>query len=63
MSKKPDKLVPDFAEKPVTYLDVEDEVQHFCDVCGGECFILGTLGNRTHYRCRNCGMDSSQKDG
>ena len=30
-----------------------------CGTCGGELVYLGTLGNREHYRCRNCGMDVS----
>ena len=30
-----------------------------CATCGGSLAFLGTLGNREHYRCRNCGMDCS----
>lgn len=30
-----------------------------CPMCGGEVTEMGSLGNRTHYRCRDCGMDSS----
>jgi hypothetical protein len=30
-----------------------------CMVCGGPRYLLGSLGNRRHYRCRNCGMGSS----
>ena len=26
-----------------------------CSQCGGPLVELGTLGNLTHYRCRNCG--------
>ena len=34
-----------------------------CPICGGPSTMLGQLGNRVHYRCRNCGMDhSSQYD-
>jgi hypothetical protein len=32
-----------------------------CGLCGGELILLGTLGNRRHYRCRACGMDWSRK--
>jgi hypothetical protein len=37
-----------------------DEIEEpsSCSVCGGESQVLGQLGNVTHYRCRNCGMDS-----
>jgi hypothetical protein len=30
-----------------------------CDLCGGELFDLGRLGNRQHQRCRNCGAEGS----
>lgn len=30
-----------------------------CPACDGELMQLGTLGNRTHYRCRSCGLDMS----
>jgi transposase-like protein len=30
-----------------------------CPVCDGEGIELGTLGNLTHYRCRDCGMTFS----
>lgn len=32
-----------------------------CPVCGGSGHVLGVLRSRTHYRCRNCGMDFSQE--
>lgn len=32
-----------------------------CPVCGGPGLLLGQLGNRVHYRCRNCGMDFSER--
>lgn len=33
-----------------------------CPWCGARHFsILGTLGERVHYRCRNCGADSSSR--
>jgi len=30
-----------------------------CVVCDGELTELGTLGNRLHLRCRQCGSDQS----
>lgn len=27
-----------------------------CPVCGGPATPLGVLGNRAHFRCRDCGM-------
>jgi len=30
-----------------------------CGNCQGPLTLLGKLGNLTHYRCRNCGMDTS----
>jgi tRNA(Ile2) C34 agmatinyltransferase TiaS len=32
-----------------------------CKVCGGVLEILGKLGRLTWYRCRNCGMEFSEK--
>lgn len=32
----------------------------YCSACGGELVTLGILGNRAHYRCRNCGWQQSQ---
>lgn len=32
-----------------------------CPCCGGELIELGTLGRRTHYRCRDCGAHSSEE--
>ena len=32
-----------------------------CDVCGGPRQFLGELGDLRHYRCRNCGLDSSEE--
>lgn len=31
----------------------------WCRVCGGELSVLGQLGQRTHFRCRDCGLDQS----
>jgi len=33
---------------------------HECPACGGDAFPLGTLGRVKHYRCRQCGIDSSK---
>lgn len=33
-----------------------------CSACGGMLIPLGALGNRTHYRCRACGLESSRVD-
>ena len=30
-----------------------------CEFCGGPPTIIGRLGLRTWFRCRNCGMDYS----
>lgn len=30
-----------------------------CSVCSGHLKPLGRLGNRRHYRCSDCGMESS----
>ena len=30
-----------------------------CEVCGGPLVVLGTLGTRDWFRCRNCGADQS----
>lgn len=38
----------------------DDGEEHRCSQCGGPLTELGTLGKRKHYRCRNCGMDSSK---
>lgn len=37
-----------------------DEPSNPCPGCGGkEATLLGTLGRRTHLRCRDCGLDRS----
>lgn len=33
-----------------------------CGLCGGDLQPLGQLGSMTHYRCRHCGADFSQKE-
>lgn len=32
-----------------------------CDACGGPMYLLGTLGNLDHWRCRNCGAVADEK--
>jgi len=34
-----------------------------CKVCGGALTLLGALGSLFHYRCRDCGMEQSSKEG
>jgi hypothetical protein len=31
----------------------------FCEICGGTLNKLGILGNREHYNCQQCGMETS----
>lgn len=40
--------------------DIEDE-DNECFLCSGSLVVLGTLGNRLHFRCRNCGMEQSRR--
>ena len=30
-----------------------------CILCGGEMSLMGSLGRRKHYRCKNCGIEQS----
>ena len=32
-----------------------------CSFCGGPGILLGSLGSREHFRCRNCGTEWSAK--
>lgn len=41
--------------------DEEEPVE--CPACGGPSGLMGMLGNRRHYNCRNCGAWSSSNDG
>ena len=38
----------------------EDLISSTCIYCGGTREFLGTLGTLRHYRCRNCGLGTSQ---
>ena len=31
----------------------------FCEICNGTLNLLGILGDRVHFNCRNCGMEES----
>ena len=31
----------------------------FCEICGGTLNKLGIFGNREHYNCQQCGMETS----
>jgi hypothetical protein len=50
-----------------SFVDIRQWVQqsvlamndHYCPQCDGPTTLLGTLGNLEHYRCRDCGYDSS----
>lgn len=46
-------------EIPSEELVIEYDVGGTCGSCEGPLMVLGALGNRTHYRCRNCGIDTS----
>ena len=39
--------------------DDEEEEVMVCEACRGPLVELGTLGRRTHYHCRDCGMEHS----
>jgi len=42
-------------------LDIETQVEpRECPICGGEAGLLGILGTRHHFTCRNCGMQFSE---
>jgi len=31
----------------------------YCECCGGDCALLGVLGDLAHFRCVQCGWDQS----
>lgn len=39
--------------------DLELQYGLHCPLCEGSGQLLGILGNRRHFRCRNCGADFS----
>ena len=30
-----------------------------CSFCGADAYLMGVLGEVEHYRCRHCGMDTT----
>lgn len=51
----------DFESRDSEPHEVSEEEAPNCPTClTGYCIELGTLGLRTHYRCRNCGAEFSQ---
>jgi hypothetical protein len=67
------RVVPaeEIAEHPNLSLNARDYVEDFdqdevmcplpCAACGGMLVYMGNLGDRLHYRCRNCGLDQSRE--
>ena len=51
-------------DAPHAYCSGGDEVEVCpdCPACGGNLTSLGALGNLSHYRCRDCGADSSSEN-
>jgi len=52
--------IESFDAHPCASAEIEEAEVVACPVCGGPGVELGTLGNRQHFRCRNCGMDFSR---
>jgi len=52
-------------ERPVEAMTegVDDDLPTECPVCGGPGMYLGSLGNKEHFRCRNCGAEFSRDKG
>lgn len=48
-----------YRDEPPQNYDVEVEEPVSCPQCGGDGGELGTLGNLTHYSCRQCGAEWS----
>lgn len=44
------------------YDEPDDPGYAGCPQCGGDGVLLGTLGKRKHYRCRQCGWDFSEDE-
>jgi hypothetical protein len=59
--KTPDLGVPKGASMRLTADEEDDDDGHSCNQCGGPLVPLGSLGKRKHYRCRNCGAQTSKK--
>lgn len=39
-----------------------EPVEAPCDWCGGPPVLLGVLGRRIHFRCRDCGIPYSREE-
>lgn len=39
----------------------QDDEEAYCPLCGGYGFELGALGDKRHFRCRDCGADFSDE--
>lgn len=53
----------DAKSKNESFDDDDGEPAPDCPICGGPGGLLGSLGRRTHYTCRNCGMQYSNDKG
>jgi tRNA(Ile2) C34 agmatinyltransferase TiaS len=42
--------------------EMHEHETFFCPVCDGPGMFLGSLGNRDHFRCRDCGMGFSHEN-
>lgn len=50
----------ELAEMAANGIDIDDFVADpNCPTCGGPGALLGALGRRVHFRCRDCGLDFS----
>lgn len=60
---KPGKDKPTAKPKNESFDDDDSDMDMppECPACGGPGGVLGSLGRRTHYSCRNCGMEFSQQ--
>lgn len=56
----PDLGVPKGASTRLAFDDENEREGGDCSQCGGPLIPLGSLGSRKHYRCRNCGAQSSK---
>ncbi len=51
-------LVSNIPPKEVDSFLVE---KRFCPICGGELLQMGKLGDKTWFRCKQCGIDVAQE--
>lgn len=60
LAKKTPIVIGDPAERKSSYMGPADQIiEQTCSACSGPLDVLGVLGARAHFRCRNCGLDSS----